>query len=114
MSAPTARRRNSPHELRPEQQARLRHELEQELRRLMPEARRVLDSRARAELAQGLGPRPRSHALQILEALHRMETGTYGRCAGCGGAISYVRLSAIPEARDCAECSWSRELSFGR
>lgn len=112
MSAPTARRKATPR-LGASRRAQLRLELEQELQRLIPEAG-VVGARVRSELAQALGPRSRSRALQILDALRRMETGTFGRCAGCHATISYERLSAIPETTVCAECSWSRELSFRR
>lgn len=114
VSAPTTRRKATAPRLGPARRARLRAELEQELQRLIPEARRVVDARARSELARALGPRSRSRALQVLDALSRMETGAFGRCAGCRAAISYERLSAIPETTVCAECSWSRELSFRR
>lgn len=114
MSAPTARRKAAASRLGAARRAHLRLELEQELRRLLPDASRVLDLKAVSELAQALGPRSRSRALQILDALRRMEAGTFGRCAGCHATISYERLSAIPETTVCAECSWSRELSFRR
>ena len=112
MSAPSIHPTAQPPPLDAGQRARLRQELERELRRLVPDA--AVDSQVSfAEaLAQTLGPRPRSHALQILDALRRLEDGTFGSCAGCGSTISFERLSAIPETTVCAECSWNRELSF--
>jgi RNA polymerase-binding transcription factor DksA len=94
------------------QLAKIRRELEQELYRIIPETRRRNDTGFRTELAQTLSPRPRGLALQIIDALRRIEAGTFGLCAGCDGAISYERLLAIPETTVCAECSWSRERSF--
>jgi DnaK suppressor protein len=114
VTAPTRRRKATTPRLGAARRAQLRAELEQELQRLMPEAALVADARARSELAQALDARSRSRALPILDALRRMETGAFGRCAGCRATISYERLSAIPETTVCAECSWSRELSFRR
>jgi len=114
VTAPTRRRKATTPRLGAARRAQLRVELEQELGRLMPEAARGADARSRSEHAQSLDPRSRSRALQILDVLRRMEAGTFGRCAGCHATISYERLSAIPETTVCAECSWSRELSFRR
>lgn len=38
-------------------------------------------------------------------ALERFTTGTYGRCATCGQAISAERLDALPNAETCVGCS---------
>jgi DnaK suppressor protein len=39
----------------------------------------------------------------VEDALARIERGTYGRCADCGGAIPLERLTALPQAeRDIA------------
>lgn len=109
MSAPTIYRRAQPPPLDPSELAELRRELERELARLLPGARASGAVDFAAHLARELGPRPRSHALQLIDALRRMDNGTYGLCAGCQNPISYERLSAIPETTVCADCSWSRE-----
>jgi DnaK suppressor protein len=41
---------------------------------------------------------------QVLEALERIETGTYGMCLQCGEAISARRLTALPWAAFCLNC----------
>lgn len=107
MSAPTIYRAKPP-PLDPSQQAELRRELERELARLLPGGGASGTYDFAAELAQELGPRPRSAALQLIDALRRMENGTYGLCAACQRPISFERLSAIPETTVCADCSWSR------
>lgn len=112
MSAPSIQPTAQPPPLDAAQRAWLREELERELRRLVPDAARLGVTFA-AALAQTLGPRPRSYALQVIDALRRLEEGTFGSCAGCGGTISFERLSAIPETTVCAECSWTRELTYG-
>lgn len=38
------------------------------------------------------------------DALRRLDEGTYGICAACGGPIPYERLEAIPHARRCVGC----------
>ena len=40
----------------------------------------------------------------ISAALRRLDTGTYGECARCGNAISFGRLSVMPEATMCIAC----------
>lgn len=112
MSAPSIHPTAQPPPLDADQRSRLRLELERELRRLVPDVARASHVSFAEALAQTLGPRPRSYALQILDALRRLDDETFGSCAGCGGTISFERLSAIPETTVCAECSWNRELSF--
>ncbi len=40
----------------------------------------------------------------IAAALERLDLGTYGQCTDCGGALSSVRLQALPEAARCIAC----------
>jgi RNA polymerase-binding transcription factor DksA len=49
---------------------------------------------------------------EILDALHRIEQGTFGRCENCGQGISAERLEALPYARYCVRCA--AELHSGR
>lgn len=44
------------------------------------------------------------HLAEIAEALQRLETGSYGRCTGCGGPIEPERLAARPSAARCLRC----------
>ena len=41
---------------------------------------------------------------QVLEALERIENGTYGNCVRCRGAIPFERLEVIPETATCVGC----------
>lgn len=41
---------------------------------------------------------------EILDALSRMENGTYGQCENCGEDIPVERLRANPSARTCIKC----------
>jgi DnaK suppressor protein len=42
-------------------------------------------------------------------AIERTETGSYGRCAGCGGAIPAGRLKLFPAAIHCVTCKQQLE-----
>jgi DnaK suppressor protein len=45
---------------------------------------------------------------EVLEALSRIDAGTFGRCQECGEPISRPRLQALPYTRHCIQCA--REL----
>jgi DnaK suppressor protein len=47
--------------------------------------------------------RARLAALEV--ALTRVEEGTYGACARCGGRIGDERLDAMPGAAHCIDCA---------
>jgi DnaK suppressor protein len=55
----------------------------------------------------------RSNARDLLEqvnaALRRLDEGTYGVCADCGGPIAVERLEALPYATLCIRCQAARE-----
>ncbi len=46
----------------------------------------------------------RSRRAQILAALRKIQTGTYGRCESCGQEIPAERLQAVPAATLCVSC----------
>jgi DnaK suppressor protein len=47
---------------------------------------------------------------QVLDALRRIELGTYGTCVDCGAPVPEGRLEARPEAARCVKCQgkWDR------
>jgi DnaK suppressor protein len=47
--------------------------------------------------------------VQIREALHKMEDGTYGECEDCGKPIGEKRLELIPYAPLCTKCQMKAE-----
>jgi DnaK suppressor protein len=114
MSAPTIYHHAQPPPLGPAEYAELRRELERELARLLSVDQVPKSPDFRVSLAQELSPRPRGYAVQIIDALRRMDNGTYGLCAGCQGRIAFERLSAIPETTVCAACSWTRDGHRGK
>jgi DnaK suppressor protein len=42
---------------------------------------------------------------EVEGALSRLDDGTYGTCAGCGGAIEDVVLAGSPTTRTCEACT---------
>ena len=52
--------------------------------------------------------RSRRHG-QAPQAVERIQHGSFGECAECGGDIEPKRLEAIPWARYCVKCQEARE-----
>ncbi len=46
---------------------------------------------------------------RILQALEKIEEGTYGICIDCGSEISDKRLSSYPNAARCLKCQEAYE-----
>ncbi len=53
--------------------------------------------------------RERKLIQKIINALKKIEDGTYGECESCGQPISEERLKARPEATLCFECKVEQE-----
>lgn len=51
-----------------------------------------------------LGNGDRRLLKEVLEALHKLEEGSFGACERCGEAIAERRLEALPFARYCIDC----------
>lgn len=41
---------------------------------------------------------------EVIDALERLERGSYGMCVGCGRPVPEGRLEARPEAARCVAC----------
>jgi len=59
---------------------------------------------AMADLLTRLEGRERHELDEIQAAQARLETGSFGVCEDCGGAIPLPRLRAVPWARHCLDC----------
>ncbi|MDZ4772590.1 MAG: TraR/DksA C4-type zinc finger protein [Planctomycetota bacterium] len=46
---------------------------------------------------------------EVLGALDRIKSGTFGPCEGCGNMILKERLKMVPHARNCIECQRKEE-----
>ncbi|WP_214323571.1 TraR/DksA family transcriptional regulator [Nonomuraea sediminis] len=45
-----------------------------------------------------------AHRRAVLDALKRLDEGTYGQCVDCGKPVPEGRLEARPEAARCVQC----------
>jgi RNA polymerase-binding transcription factor DksA len=57
------------------------------------------------EHAAALASQARRHLAEIDAALGRLDDGSYGTCAGCGGPVGAERLAARPAAATCIGCA---------
>ena len=64
-----------------------------------------IDAIQNAGLTANLEERERQQLRQVVDALRRIEEGTYGSCNGCGGPIPFERLLVVPETLACTACS---------
>jgi len=46
---------------------------------------------------------------EIIQALDRISSGTYGRCESCEKWLRKMRLKAVPHARNCIDCQRASE-----
>jgi RNA polymerase-binding transcription factor DksA len=61
------------------------------------------------EFTLGLIESEQSTLDQIIEALARIKSGTFGSCAKCGGTIARGRLDALPYTALCIDCARKTE-----
>jgi len=57
------------------------------------------------EVVDAIGNETAQSIRAIQAALERIEGGSYGICGSCGGEIGKARLTVVPEATRCIECS---------
>ena len=62
----------------------------------------VTAERGEAEVLAG---QLREQLAEVEAAIHRLDDGSYGRCARCGEDINPARLEAMPAARLCITCA---------
>jgi DnaK suppressor protein len=77
-----------------------------------PNDRATREEDLREELR--LRDRDRKLASKIEEALSRIEAGTFGLCASCGGRIDPARLRARPVTALCIDCKREAEQTERR
>lgn len=63
-----------------------------------------MDALQNQHLTKNLQEREELRLGGLHQALKRIEAGTYGACAACGGPIAFERLLVFPEATDCGDC----------
>lgn len=90
-------------ELRPLPLARLRTDLEKALR--FHEERLRHTPTADDDISMAVYRRSENAREEVLAALSRIATNTYGMCAACHRPISEERLEAMPHTRHCVTCA---------
>ncbi len=65
-----------------------------------------------AELNNALKVHEEHILKDIHDALGRINDGTYGKCAFCGGEIDRERLKALPYTRLCIDCETGKEVTM--
>ncbi|GAA2323352.1 hypothetical protein GCM10010149_90710 [Nonomuraea roseoviolacea subsp. roseoviolacea] len=77
-----------------------------------------VDDRSPADAGSDLSDADRAQAMltvattqrrAVLDALKRLDEGTYGRCVDCAKPVPEGRLEARPEAARCVQCQGKRE-----
>jgi len=61
------------------------------------------------ELAAFLNRNVQTHMQDVIDALTRIEEGTFGKCVDCDEEINPDRLGALPWARRCISCQGQME-----
>lgn len=112
--------------MKPERLEYFRYMLTQEINKLLSEAEKTVsemtngkenypDPNDRASLESDrnfelrIRDRERKLIAKMREAIQRIDNGTYGICAGCGGEISEKRLMARPVTTLCIDCKTKQE-----
>ncbi len=74
-----------------------------------PESEERGQTETMVRLLDRLDERAKREIEAIDRALTRIETGTYGRCEGCGKDIPEARLRVLPATATCLACSEASE-----
>jgi RNA polymerase-binding transcription factor DksA len=92
--------------LTPQQLAELRERLEEQRRFRIAQLDdlRAMEADEADEVTEVLAEGARVALRDVLDALHRIDDGTYGRCVLCGDEISLARLEVIPAVAECLPC----------
>jgi DnaK suppressor protein len=64
---------------------------------------------AESDRAEAIIAAAKARRSLVLEALRRLEDGSYGLCVDCGGGVPEGRLEAKPEAARCVMCQAKRD-----
>lgn len=62
-----------------------------------------------AQISESLTAGARAALRDVVEALHRMDEGRYGRCRRCEGHLPVERLEILPQVALCMSCQRDNE-----
>lgn len=102
--------------LGPRQRAAFRAQLEQQkdFRLEQLAELRAIDPRNSSEVTEVLDAAARVALGDVLAALHRLDSGSYGWCTDCGDALPLERLEVLPQVGQCLACSRVAAARGGR
>jgi DnaK suppressor protein len=75
---------------------------------------RAIDPDHTSDVTDVLAAGARAALLDVLSALHRMDTGRYGTCTECGARLPVERLEILPQVGECVPCRRNAALRAGR
>ncbi len=64
---------------------------------------------AESDRAEAILAAAKARRVLVIEALQRLEDGSYGLCVDCGSPVPEGRLEAKPEAARCVTCQAKRD-----
>ncbi len=64
---------------------------------------------AESDRSEAILAAARARRALVVDALRRLEEGSYGTCLDCGGPVPEGRLEAKPEAARCLTCQAKRD-----
>jgi DnaK suppressor protein len=64
---------------------------------------------AESDRAEAILAAANARRLLVIDALRRLDDGSYGMCVDCGSSVPENRLEAKPEAARCVKCQAKRD-----
>jgi DnaK suppressor protein len=74
---------------------------------------KAIDPDNTSEVTEVLAAGARIALRDVLAALYRIDTGTYGSCTDCGNPVPLERLEVLPQVGQCLACSRQAALRAG-
>jgi DnaK suppressor protein len=81
---------------------------------IIQDVREAAQREGERELDMAMTDRELLELREVNQALARIQSGHYGRCADCDADIPFERLKAEPQALRCIECETARETAAHR
>lgn len=100
----------------PVQLATFREQLEEQRRFRLEQLDELRDSDPdnSGDVTEVLAAGARAALHDVLAALYRIDSGTYGQCTECGAQLPVERLEVLPQVGECLPCRRTANLRAGR